>query len=782
MLLSPASTVISGSLSNRGGYPALREHTRNGPTDPRADSGMAFWSASRAFSMLREQIRVLIIDDASTRTVIAAHFAGHGYVLSEAGSGTAGLRVFEEQQPDVVLTDLHLPDMSGLKFLTLLARRAPDTPTIVIAEAAALEDAVIALQKGAWEYVQKPLADMRVLEQAIARCVERAELLRDHNSYQKSLEREVRARTGELRKSYDELRAYQAMLQEKNAFLHTLVENMPNPIFYKNPDKGFLGCNELFTRLVPPERRGSILGKNFPDIFPREVARVLCLAEDLLSHGETGKRCEIDLPGEDGRMTRMAVYMGSFYDSLGKVAGIVGSFHDISDLKAKEAHILYQGTHDELTGLPNRLGLRRYMETHIRDSQGCRPFFLVYMDVDNFKTINDSLGHLLGDRILCKMADMLASRFVGGVVFRPGGDEFMLVSPLGADAPQGIAQAKAIQNALKEPLAVSGHEMFVQASCGVVLYPQDGRDVDVLLKNADLAMYRAKEEGGERICRYTTALTQRVTHRLKLEKMLRKGFENNEFILLYQPKIRLSDRRVVGMEALLRWSTSFGLIPPSEFIPVAEETGLIVELGKWILQEACTQRIRLADKGLADLRLSVNVSTHQLQESLPSFVQEVLDMTGLAPHLLELEITESAMMRDLACTRRVLCKLKERGVRIAIDDFGTGHSSLFYLKNFPVDTLKVDKSFVDGVCKDKTDATLVSSILSMARALCLETVAEGVEYEKQVDFLASSGCTEVQGYYYSRPIPIEDFPGFVQDRIWAQASPLPPKNPFRSAS
>ena len=715
--------------------------------------------------MVKSQIRVLAIDDdAGVRANIAAYLEDSGYDIIEAENGLEGLEIFDLQQPDIVLVDLRMPGMGGLDFLGHLARRSPNTPAIVVSGAGVLEDAVDSLRQGAWDYVAKPITNMHVLEHAIAKCLERSALLRERDQYHERLEAEVRERTSELRKSYDDLRAYQAMVQEKNEFLRSLLESMPNPVFYKNKNGSLLGSNYLFTRLASPLEPLDVVGKKFNDIFPQPVAQVLNLAEDLLAHGSSGKCCEVDLPGPDNSPLRLAVYMSHFYDHAGVSTGVVGTFHDITDLKAKEAQILHQATHDELTGLLNRLGMRRHVESLIRDSGGLTQFAIIYLDVDNFKTINDGLGHDVGDRLLTSVTERLVSLFRGEcIVCRPGGDEFLLVSLHGGNEDLPLAQAEAIQENFKTPFFVVGHEVFVQVSCGIAFFPEDGGDADTLVKNADLAMYKAKEQGGSSVRRYNSALTQRMIRRLELEKMLRKGLENNEFLLLYQPKVNLKTRRVVGMEALLRWSTSMGFLPPSEFVPVAEETGLIIELGEWILRQACRQHHEFSRQGLGYLRMSVNISAHQLQPDLPALVQSALDESGMPPHLLELEITESAMMRDFTSTTHILRELKERGVRIAIDDFGTGHSSLFYLKNFPVDTLKIDRSFVCDISAGNTDAMLVSSIVAMAKGLQLETVAEGVEYANQVDFLEHTGCTEVQGYFFSRPLSVDKFAGFVRD-------------------
>ncbi len=579
--------------------------------------------------------RILTIDDDNNvRANIAAYLEDSGYVVLEAENGALGLEAFASGKPDLILVDLWMPVMGGGEFLRHIRELAPKIPVIVVSGIGVLEDAVETLRQGAWDYVTKPITDMRVLEHTIAKCFERADLLEERERYQERLEREVRERTRKLEES-------------------------------------------------------------------------------------------------------------------------------IEALKEQEARIIHQVTHDELTKLPNRLGVRDYVVDLIRKSKDKDGFSLFWIDIDDFKTVNDSLGHTIGDMLLCETGQrILAAAGENAVVGRTGGDEFAVLSPIYTSGEAALNFGLALRRVFAEPFFVVGHEVYLQANIGYCLYPEDASDADILINNADLAMYRARDQG-IRLGRFDAAMVLEAARRRDLGKMLRKALENNEFVLEYQPKVRVAGNVIAGMEALVRWCTPSGAVLPGEFIPVAEDTGLIVNLGEWVLREACLAQRRLAARGLESLVMSVNISARQFQANLPAQVAHILSETGLPPSLLELEITESSMMRDPEASAAVLRRLKEQGVRIAIDDFGTGHSSLFYLKNFPVDTLKIDKIFVQDVCEDRNDAVLVSSIISMAKALGLDIVAEGVETEEQMRFLRDAGCTQVQGHYFRHALPEEEFHAFA---------------------
>lgn len=722
--------------------------------------------------MLQRPPRILTIDDdINVRSNLVAYLEDSGFEVFEAENGRRGLEVFAEHAPDLVLVDLRMPVMGGMEVLEHLRAEAPDVPVIVVSGVGVLEEAVEALRHGAWDYVTKPVTDMRVLEHAVNKALERARLLEERKRYREHLEQEVQERTRELRETNERLVEYQALLQEKNQFLEALVEGMPNPVFYKTLEGNYIGCNRAFSKLIgrTPE---DIVGRSVHEILPQELACRVDESSRRLDNDDDGAgySCMIDLRDADGEDRVLVLYKSYFRDRTGQRAGEVGTFLDVTELKRKEAQIVHQATHDELTGLPNRVGLRQRMEDHARTGGPAARLAVLYLDMDNFKTVNDSLGHAVGDELL----RAVAGRLVGmaprrEMVARLGGDEFVMLLPLSPDGDGEAAEAEStrIHEAFSRPFNAADHELYVMPSIGISVSPDDGRDPATLLKNAEIAMYRAKEQGGARFLRFTQAMNDDVTRRLAIEKSIRKGLENDEFVVFYQPRVDIMAGQVTGMEALVRWARPDGtLVPPLEFIPVAEDTGLVVALGERVLRDACIQTRRWTDE-LGPLRIAVNISARQFQPDLLDRVEAALAESGLPPSQLELEITETTMMRDLPTSVAILERLTERGISIAIDDFGTGHSSLYYLKNFPIDTIKIDRSFVRDVPGDEGDATIVSTIVTMGRNLSLNVVAEGVETDDQLDFLRAHGCREVQGYYYSKPLPANGFEKWMREALAA---------------
>ncbi len=709
--------------------------------------------------------RILTIDDDRTvRENIAAYLEDSGFVVFQATNGMAGLEFFRKEKPDLVLVDLRMPVMDGTEVVRQLKQESPLTPVIVVSGVGVLEEAVEALRIGAWDFITKPITDMMVLEHAVGKALERARLLDERNRYQDRLEQEVTTRTGELRRANERLLEAQALLREKNQFLETLIESIPNPIFYKDVSGRYLGCNQVFCDMLGL-RREDIVGSSSQHLLPREVACHITGLDQTSQNSGDKTVCELELTSPDGALHYLMLYKSVFYDREGRRSGEVGTFHDITELKNKEAQITFQAHHDELTGLPNRLKLKQELGWLIdRYNSSGDVFALLFLDLDSFKTVNDSLGHKIGDSLLKETAERLLV-LVGerGIVARLGGDEYVVVLPR-INGPQEAARyAEGVLSAFRLPFLINGHELYVSTSIGITCYPEDGDDPDTLIKNADIAMYRAKARERSSWQRFDMSMVEQVTKRLAMEKDIRRGLENREFVPYFQPRVDIRTGRVVGMEALVRWIKPDGTIGnPADFIPVAEDTGLIVQLGEHVLRESCRQTRQWHERGLSSLCVSVNISAHQFQSNLMDMVSAVLSDSGIDPHLLELEITESTMMSDLVLTVSLLEQFAARGIRIAIDDFGTGHSSLYYLKTFHINTLKIDQSFVRDILTDENDTNIVSTVITMAKNLSLQVVAEGVETDRQLEFLREWGCPEVQGFYFSRPLPAEDFERYVR--------------------
>jgi diguanylate cyclase (GGDEF)-like protein len=434
--------------------------------------------------------------------------------------------------------------------------------------------------------------------------------------------------------------------------------------------------------------------------------------------------------------------------------------NDLEELvRQRTAQLDHLAYHDTLTDLPNRIlfedRLTQALTLAHRNRQTLGTLFL---SVDRFKKVNDTLGHALGYRLLQEVAGRLKSCVrEGETVARFEGDEFAVLLTQGGDTEDVIEITSVITQALNLPFSVDGHELFITCSIGISLYPEDGVDASTLLKNAGAALYRAKEQGGDNYQFYTADMNAKALKRLALENGLRRALERSEFEVHYQPQVDINTRKIVGMEALVRWRhPELGLVSPSEFIPLAEDTGLIVPIGEWVLRTACAQSKSWQDEGFASLRMAVNLSARQFQQqNLSEMVVRILQETGLDPHQLELELTESSIMKNPESTVRTLSELKAMGVKISVDDFGTGYSSLGYLKRLPIDMLKIDQSFVHEMTTDPDDAALVMAIITLSHNLRLKVIAEGVETDEQLRFLHLLRCDEGQGYLFSRPLTVE---------------------------
>jgi diguanylate cyclase (GGDEF)-like protein/PAS domain S-box-containing protein len=441
----------------------------------------------------------------------------------------------------------------------------------------------------------------------------------------------------------------------------------------------------------------------------------------------------------------------------GEVKGTYIIFRDITEEKRTKETIQHMAFHDELTGLPNRRLLKRTLEETIRHSvPGVSRFAVLVIDIDRFKMINDSLGHAYGDQFLQMVADRLNHAAVGlsVTIARMGGDEFTLICHGDPSQDTAVRIAQRIIELIQIPFRLKDNDFYVSASIGIALYPEHGMDAEQLLKNADTAMYVVKRKGKNSFQFYSSLLNDHIMDKIVLESALRKAVERNELFIHYQPQINLHNQQVIGVEALLRWlHPEKGIIAPDVFIPIAEETGLINEIGNWVMREACQQMQQWQQQYGWNIPISINLSSHQFhQEQLISVIKNILHETKLKPEYLELEITESMMM-DTYKSTHILRELSGLGIKISMDDFGTGYSSLSYLKMFPIHKLKIDRTFIKDIPESEDGRAIVATIISMAHNLKMNVIAEGVETKEQLHFLTENGCDDIQGFYFSKPLP-----------------------------
>ncbi|MCM5678151.1 PAS-domain containing protein [Schlegelella sp. S2-27] len=494
---------------------------------------------------------------------------------------------------------------------------------------------------------------------------------------------------------------------------------------------------------------------------------------EILARRETFREAVMRRTLDSGDVRHVRVSGEPIVDSAGRFVGYRGIGRDITQQKQAEERIQYLATHDSLTALPNRAWFSELLNLALHTARRYdRKLAVLFIDLDRFKIINDTLGHEAGDTLLREVAKRLAHCLrASDVVARLGGDEFVVMVQEVDEPEQAAAVARKILAEVIEPIVVMGQPCRVTASVGICLYPTDGPDEQTLMKNADIAMYQAKEEGKNNYQFYSKEIKTLSLERLALESSLRTALQRGEFSLHYQAKLDLHKETITGVEALLRWnSAELGPVSPTQFIPIAEQTGLIVPIGKWVLRTACAQSVEWQRQGLPPVCVAVNISARQFShEDLLEDVAGALRDTGMDPSLLELELTEGMVMHNTERAVRLLSDIKKMGVRIAIDDFGTGYSSLAQIKRFPIDALKVDRSFIRDLATDSADRAITEAIIAMGKTLSLTVVAEGVETQEQQTFLRDRACDEMQGYYFSKPVSAEDFAAFFRRHLPPQA-------------
>ena len=686
-------------------------------------------------------LKILMVEDVSSDAEITLRElkrAGlefeHRLVETEAEL----MRECIEFAPDIVLSDFALPHFDGLSALGVVRRMRPDLPFIFVSGTIGEETAIESLRGGANDYVLK--TNLPRLPSAVRRALKDA------------AERVVLRETEEALRLRD--RAVEASV---NAIMIVSAADPDMPLVY---------VNRAFEQ-VTGYSRAEAIGRNcrFLQGADRDQPELEKIRRAIAERHDA--QALLRNYRKDGSLFWNMLYVTPVHDPRsGTVTHFVGVQYDITEIKRYQDELEHQANHDALTGLANRNLLRDRLQQSLALAHRYeRPFSLAFIDLDNFKLVNDSLGHDIGDRLLKIVAERLVACVrEGDTVARLGGDEFVLLvtEQERDDSVYHIVQR--VMAAISQPFLIDKREFKVTCSVGIASFPRDGEDADTLLRNADTAMYRAKDLGRNTFQLYSSEMNANFGERLTLETDLWNALERDEFVLHYQPKVELKTGRIIGMEALLRWRHPVsGMIPPGKFIPVAEESSLIVQIGKWVLREACRQNQAWQDDGLRYVPIAVNISARQLHDKdLVETVRTTLKSTRLRAEYLEIELTESAVMLNADETINTMAVLRGMDVRISLDDFGTGYSSLSYLKRFPVTGLKIDQSFVRDIASDPDDAAIVRAIIVVAQALMLDVTAEGVETVEQLEFLKAHGCGEAQGYYFARPVPASEMRALLE--------------------
>ena len=626
-------------------------------------------------------------------------------------------------------------------------------------------------------YVEKPLNSKEIYQFALSLALKWQTDLEFQTIHQQ-VEQWLEERTSEListnkhlAEEIDERKRIEEALRKSEEKHRIVLESVPDPVIVYNTNRTVTYLNPAFTRVFKwtlEELKNREL-----DFVPIEHLPESHLIFQKISHGEMLSGIESHRLTKDGNKIEVSISGTGFFDSYGKLQGSVITVQDITERKKSEQEIKFIAYHDALTGLHNRKSFYMRLEDNILQSQsraGSRrrsstnKWALLFLDLDRFKYINDTLGHDIGDELLRLVAKRLQQCVrKSDYIFRLGGDEFTVILNDLANNTDVMKVARKIGESLAQPCTLKEHEIYISASIGISLYPNDGKDVERLVKNADMAMYAAKEEHqGYRF--FTEEMNRKALERMILESNLRNALKKKQLLIYYQPLVN-KKQQIVGTEALLRWQhPELGMISPGKFIPLAEETGAIIPIGKWVLLSACQQAMKWHQAGHKDFYVAVNLSARQFREAdLVDAIEHVLAITGLPPHCLKLEITEGGIMENPEQAVAKMCLLRDKGVHFSIDDFGTGYSSLSYLKRFPIDTLKIDRSFVNDSLNNKDDQEIIKTIIAMAKSLNLKTVAEGVETPEQQEFLSTQGCHMMQGYYFGRPMPAEHFDKLLEE-------------------
>ena len=726
----------------------------------------------RDFPELNTKGEVLIVEDTpASLKLLSDLLGGAGYAVRQAPNGELALWTAQARPPDLILLDVRMPGLDGFEVCRRL-KESPElcqVPVIFLSAQHDTDDKVRGFALGAVDFIAKPFQAEEILARTDAHVrLRRAQLQLAQE--RATLEQRVAERTAELEQVASTL-AREVQFRRANEDLLRLsgqvFEATQDAILITDPKGVIVTSNPAFTRITgytAQEVRGM-------DIMRLQGGPAGDAACGALRQGLRSSGCwsgEVQTRRKSGDSYPSHLSATTVHGPDGAIINYIGVFLDISERKAEQHLIDFLSYHDALTGLPNRALVRERFEQQrlaaVRDGQ---QMVLMCLDLDRFKNINDSHGQAVGDKALQVVARFLASCVrEGDTVARQGGDEFQILLQDDALLGRTMALAQTILAGLRGELSVGGERLALTTSIGIAMCPADGDTLDELLRHADTALVRAKEMGRDHYAFFTERMGSDIRARLAMQQQLRGAIARDEFEVHYQPQMCLRTGAMLGAEALLRWDNPvLGKVPPNLFIALAEEYGLITAIGEWVLDTVCAQIRAWLDAGLGSIKVAVNLSGKQFaQDRTVPFVEATLRKYALAPACLGIEITESTVMGDPDKAVAALSCLKDIGVGISLDDFGTGYSSLGYLKRFPIDVLKIDKSFVDDVTTSSSDAAIALSVISLAHNLHMRVIAEGVETREQVDFLTEHGCDEMQGYYFSRPLALDAFTALLREK------------------
>ena len=692
---------------------------------------------------INEQKILVVDDDPVVLKSLKDLLAIRGFNPNTAIGGQEAICQLDQNEYDLVLLDLHMPYVSGHDVMDYINSNKIDTSVIIVSGETSFEAAKNACTQGAYDFLRKPYATDELIITITNALKEKR--LKKQNLFM------------------------QQQLSESERLHRYIVNTSPDIIYILDQDGHFTFINERIESLLGFSKE-EIVGKHYSFLVHHDdMEQAKYVFNERRIGTRAAKNIELRLKCKDDGKSRhfnnrtlpielsaMGMYTGDSQSSS-SYTGTYGVARDVTQRKIAEETINFQAYHDLLTKLPNRALLRDRLSLAI--SQAKREdekLAVMFLDLDRFKNINDSLGHMIGDELLQQVSMRLKECIrAADTLARFGGDEFTLMLPRLHNARDDASKlANKITNILKQPFIVEGHELYVSASIGIALYPQDGTSIDTLIKHADVAMYHVKGQGKNGYQFYSNEMNVPYLEKLSLDTGIHRALDNNEFSLVYQPQVNLRTGEIVGVEALLRWEhPEHGAISPSEFIPFAEESGLIIDIGYWVVKTACAELSRWRTAGLPEIRMSINISACQLMED--NIVRNIINIMkdyDVPGSCIELEITENAIMDDMDSIIRKLQELSSHGITIAIDDFGTGYSSLSYLHKLPIHTLKIDRTFLKESRINKGDNTIINTIVAMAKGLSLNVIAEGVESQAQLEYLREIDCSEAQGFLFGKPL------------------------------